>query len=152
VLHEDGAYKTFLEVVMKTTKKEFLFGIVVMAMAVGLVLGACRWGDYEGQGDAQGATLTLSSGHKWELKVGGELWDKGTYKGKGKTITFTSEDGTTFTGTKKGKKLTVTVPGQGTLEFKKSLAGGTIISDGDVLDVEFADDFDAYDEWMDDAE
>jgi hypothetical protein len=116
--------------------------MVGLALTVGLVLAACRWGDYEGDVLGEKVKLTLSSGHKWELYVGGELSDKGTYKGSGKTITFTSDyDGATFEGTKKGKKITVTYYG---LEFSlsKSVDGKAPISVGDVIDIEFADDFD----------
>ncbi|GHV73215.1 hypothetical protein AGMMS49940_05170 [Spirochaetia bacterium] len=130
--------------------KKYLFGMVIMAMAVGFVLAACNWGDYKADVMGRAYVVTLLPGHRYAIKVSDTVSEKGTYKKKGSTITFTRDSeygGGSYTGTKKGK--TITVNG---FDFKKSVDGeDQIISAGDTLDVEFGAGFD-YAEWDNDDE
>jgi hypothetical protein len=125
---------------MKTTQRRvFRFGMAGMAFAMGLVLAACIWGDYTGT-DLQGGTivLTLSSGRKYEIIADGEHQDSGTYKKIGYSIILTSSEGKgSKAGTKKGEKITID-----DTTLSRSVGGDEIISEGTVLDIEFADDFD----------
>jgi hypothetical protein len=125
---------------MKTTQRRvFLFGMAGMALAMGLVLAACVWGDYTGT-DPQGAAivLTLSSGRKYEIIVDGVHYDSGTYKKIGYSIILTSSEGKgSKAGTKKGEKITID-----DTTFSRSVDSDAIISKGTVLDIEFADDID----------
>jgi hypothetical protein len=117
-------------------KRKFLIGgLVALMMVAGLVMTACTHGEYEGEGDDSDLVLTLSSGHKWELTDDGDKAMSGTYKKSGDEITFTVEwqdgdwysVGTKLTGKKDGKKITITLPGEGDYVFKKSVdADGTI--------------------------
>ncbi|GHU99174.1 hypothetical protein FACS189483_08120 [Spirochaetia bacterium] len=126
---------------MKNYKKGFLFGLVGIALAVGLVLAACELGDYEGTEDGVKITITLQSGNKFEMKAtyqGETTTTKGTYTLSGTDITLKPEGGDEIKGKLEGNKITI----QGTTLTKKSVAGDAVLSPGDVIDVEFADDFD----------
>ncbi|GHV75105.1 hypothetical protein AGMMS49940_24070 [Spirochaetia bacterium] len=72
--------------------KKFLFGMVIMAMAVGFVLAACDTGEYTLDKNGTKTTLTLKAGKKFEVKsvTGSNTWTgSGTYEKSKSVITLT---------------------------------------------------------------
>ncbi|GHU99178.1 hypothetical protein FACS189483_08130 [Spirochaetia bacterium] len=127
---------------MKTTKKGFLFGLVGIALAMGLVLAACELGDYVYTSDTLEIIITLQSFNRYELKQiiinGATRITKGMYTLSGTEISFKPEKGSEYKGTLKDGKLFIL----GVIHTKRSVVGDAVLSVGDVIDVEFADDFD----------
>ncbi|GMO29296.1 MAG: hypothetical protein Ta2B_10260 [Termitinemataceae bacterium] len=128
---------------MKTTifgKKAMVAAVVSMVLAFGFVLSACTTGDYEYEEDGVKAILTLKSGKKFDMvtTMGGESQTlSGTWKKDGKTITLTGDNGGIIVGTIDGKKITFI--GMGT--FTKKSIDGLVEAE-----LEFADDFEGFDE------